>query len=105
MTGPDRPYVFNREHDIAAQVALMELMRIVIELVCDTPDPEKFKRRLQAIESAAVERLGDGKRWAHLDEPTETRIKEAAIGWVSRILTSIRHEGVTPGKDPGPDIT
>ncbi|MDX8495894.1 hypothetical protein RFN29_30585 [Mesorhizobium sp. VK22B] len=81
----------DRADDIAANLALLELLRIVIGEICYSTDPVEFRRRARVIEEAAVSRLSGRTNFHKANAATETYIKEAACAQVTKIMASIRH--------------
>ena len=80
-----------RAHEIAAQIALAELLRTVIAEVFFTADREEFRKRLAHIEALSIDGLARRKLWPKANEETEKYVKAAAEGWISTIIGSILH--------------
>ncbi|TGR32995.1 MULTISPECIES: hypothetical protein [unclassified Mesorhizobium] len=81
----------DRADDIAANLALLELLRLAIGEICYSADPVEFRRRARAFEEAAVTSISGRTNFAKANEATETYVKEAACAQVTKIMASIRH--------------
>ncbi|MBZ9873495.1 hypothetical protein LB542_21930 [Mesorhizobium sp. BR1-1-9] len=81
----------DRADDVAGNLALLELLRIVIGEICFSTDPAEFRRRARAFEEAAVRSLSGRTHFEKANQATETYIKEAACAQVTKIMASIRH--------------
>lgn len=80
-----------RVHDIAYQLALGELVRFMLgEMVFDK-DPAVFSDRLRRIEDVLIANLSGRRLYESANESTESMIKESACGYITRLLSSIRH--------------
>lgn len=79
-----------RAHDIAAQLALTELLRIVIGEIVDHAEPSVVRARLQSIEAAAVGGITGRDIFPGADPVAVSFIKEAAANWITTVLASIQ---------------
>ncbi len=80
-----------RANDLAMQIATAELLRLVLgELVFDE-DPRKFKHKLSLLEEHANNSLRSRQHFPSANADTEEYIKEAACGFVTRLIGSIKH--------------
>lgn len=79
---------------LAGQAALAELVRAVISRLCNDNDDDEheFRRRVQAIEETAIHGLLSRRHFAVADDRVETYIEEAASGYISRLIGSVRHD-------------
>ncbi len=89
-----------RANDLAQQIALAELIRLAIGELCFTADRKTFRRRMSVFESTVIDGLNRRRIWKEADGVTEAYIKEAASGYVTRLLASVRHPD-----DSQPDAT
>lgn len=83
----------DRVSDVAAQLAFLELLRLVIAEAFFTPDADLFRQRMEALERAAVNGLSSRTPFSGLDDATNNQIKESACDIVTKIMTSIHHPG------------
>ena len=81
----------NRANDIAAMIALQELVRIVVSEMCYNDDVSIFRDNLRKIEQAAVDGITNRRHFPDANDATENYIKENASGHITRIMTTIRH--------------
>ena len=82
---------------VATEIALASLLRAVIGEVVFTEDRAEFRRRLAALEAAAVDSLGERKFWEKADDQTNELVKDIAQGFVSKVIASIIHPDDAPG--------
>ena len=80
-----------RAQDLAHSIAMSELLRLILGELAFNADAQIFRQRLKAIEEAAVTSLGSRRHYPDTNGYTETVIKEAACGYVTRLIASIRH--------------
>ena len=80
-----------RANDIAAQTALMVLLRAVIAEAFFHPDRAEFRRRLAALEQSAVDTITNEPLWPGADAVTLDYLRGAASGWISRSIAGILH--------------
>lgn len=85
------PNQLDRAHDIAAQIALAEIVRVLVGDLAFHADQAVFAKRIASIEQAVVTGLNSRTLFASADTETETYVKEAACGYVTRLLASVRH--------------
>lgn len=76
---------------IAGDIATHELLRLIIAEAFFSPDRDEFRRKISALEGSAVNSIMSRRLFPQADDATETYIKEAASGFISRLLGSIRH--------------
>ena len=81
----------DRANDIAAMIALQELLRIVIGEMCYNDDPTAFRENLRKIEQTAVDGITNRRHFPTANDETEAHIKESASGFITRLMTTIRH--------------
>ncbi|TPL36750.1 hypothetical protein [Mesorhizobium sp. B2-4-8] len=81
----------DRASDIAAQIALTELVRIALSELCYSPDKVEFRRRAERIESAIISGLYGRTLFPGANEATEKTIKERVALHVTNVMTSIMH--------------
>jgi hypothetical protein len=87
----DERETIHKANEIAAQIGMMALLRTVIGHVFYTDDAAEFRSKMQGLENKTITFLGDHRHFPNANEVTETYIKEAACGWVSRCLAGIAH--------------
>lgn len=80
-----------RANDLAMQIATAELLRLVIGELCFVDDRQEFKKRLSRLEDAAVTSLHYRTHFKDANAESEAYIKDAASGFVSRLIASIKH--------------
>jgi hypothetical protein len=80
---------------LAAHYATFELLRLIMGEVFFTPDATEFRRRMQAVENAAVSGVMSSRPIPELDEKTNGAIQELASVVITNIMTSIRHPDET----------
>jgi hypothetical protein len=80
-----------RANDLAMQIATAELLRLVLGEVCFHEDRQEFKKRLSILEDAAVASLNSRTHFQSANAETESYIKDAASGFVTRLIASIKH--------------
>ncbi|MFG1267653.1 hypothetical protein V5F40_06785 [Xanthobacter sp. DSM 14520] len=88
-----------RLHDVAAQIALAEMLRLLLAEVLFDPNAETFRKRLQAFENSAVSSILGRDLGSGMNEYTERLLKELATGWITRLMTSIRHPADSTGNN------
>lgn len=79
-----------RADDVAAQIAMMVLLRTVIGEVFFSDNRTVFRQRLSLIEQSAIGALSDQKLW-QAPGVNEPYVREAASAWISRVIASILH--------------
>ncbi|MBN7763397.1 hypothetical protein JYP52_19825 [Nitratireductor aquibiodomus] len=77
--------------DVAFNLAVMEMVRLLIAEVCFDEDPEAMKQKLGRFEDLAVSGLSARQHFDDLDQATNTKMSELAAHHVTKIVTSIRH--------------
>lgn len=80
-----------RANDLAMQIATTELLRLVLGELAFDDDPIKFKRKLSLLDERANNSLRSRQHFPTANEKTEEYIKEAACGYVTRLIGSIKH--------------
>jgi hypothetical protein len=91
---PKEERVTNDSEEIsraATELALVEMVRLVIAEAFFTSDPAEFKRRMEAFENAAVSGISARNHFPSLDDSTNQRVSEEASALVTRIMASIQH--------------
>jgi len=89
---PDGPqWQLDRANDIAAQIALTEMVRMLISEFLYHPDRDTFRRRLATFEKETAGALAIRKPFPQADDTTNAYIQSAASGFVSKIVASILH--------------
>lgn len=87
MTEEERKHADN----VAAQVALMAVVRAVIGEVFFDRNRLVFRNRLALLESATIDAISAQPMWTGLESNAAAYTQEAACGWVSRVFASIAH--------------
>ncbi len=80
-----------RANEVAGQIAMMELLRILIRDVYADPDPDTFQQRLARLDDEANQSLRSRTLYKQANEATEAYLKEAACNFVTRVIASIKH--------------
>lgn len=80
-----------RAHDLAHQIATSELLRLIISEYAHDPDRDSARRKLAALEAAAIDGLRSRRNFPTANDETETYIVEAASQYVTRLFASILH--------------
>ncbi|MGA0561724.1 hypothetical protein ACO2RV_04685 [Ancylobacter sp. VNQ12] len=80
-----------RANDMAAQIALAAITRILIGEIAMHPDPAEFHARLRRLDDAVTGDLLGRHIWPDGDAVAETYVKEAATRWASSLIAGIRH--------------
>jgi hypothetical protein len=80
-----------RANDLAMQIATAELLRLVIGELCFDDNRLKFRTRLAALEDAANKSFHSRRHFPQANDETEEYMKEAACGFVTRLIASIKH--------------
>jgi len=86
-----------RAHDLAWQIAMLELLRRIVAEAFFHADPAEFRRRMKTLESVTVDELRDRRFFPDKPEAAENFIKETAASVITGILTSIRHPNDSRG--------
>ncbi|MGK9055668.1 hypothetical protein [Neorhizobium petrolearium] len=85
--------------NIAWQIAIQEILRMVIRDIYQSGDEDGFKAHIKRIEEAAVDSIYTDLRLRGTNEWTETLVKERASNFVTTLLTSFSFDQVAPGAD------
>ncbi len=80
-----------RAEDLAMQIAMAELLRLVLGELAFDEDRKKFRQKLSGLEEAANISLRSRCHFPSANNATEEYVKEAACGYVSRLIGSIKH--------------
>lgn len=80
----------------ANQIALMELLRLVLSEMLYHEDPQEFRRRVSLFETAAVNGITARTHFPQAPAAVEAHVKETASAMTTKILTSIRHPSERP---------
>ncbi|GEO84127.1 MULTISPECIES: hypothetical protein [Alphaproteobacteria] len=72
----------------AWQIAIQEILRIVVRDIYRTGSEEEFKAHIKRIEEAAVDSIYTGLMLRGTNEWTEVLVKEKASNFVTSLLTS-----------------
>ncbi|MVB04168.1 hypothetical protein GN325_20605 [Agrobacterium vitis] len=75
----------------AESIGLMELIRIAIAEICFDEDVEVFREKMRKLESAAVNSINSRTSFSKLSPEADQYVKDASSGFVTRIVSSIRH--------------
>jgi hypothetical protein len=78
----------------AWQIAIQEILRMVVRDVYRTGDEAVFQSHIKRIEEAAVDSIYTGLMLRGTDEWTETLVKEKASNFVTTLLTSFTYDKV-----------
>ncbi|TPJ52727.1 hypothetical protein [Mesorhizobium sp. B2-6-4] len=83
--------------DIAMQVALGEMLRILIAETCDvfSSDAADFRNKVNSIRDKSIGGINSRQLFPEANEATEQAIKDGATGYIARLLDSI---GPAPDK-------
>jgi hypothetical protein len=84
--------------DLAGQIALGEMVRFVIGEIAFDQDADTAKKKLQLAEQSLIASLNSRRIFPNANDFTETTIKELASGYITKMITSIRH----PDDEPRP---
>jgi hypothetical protein len=76
----------------AWQIAMQEILRMVVRDIYKTADESIFKSHIKRIEEAAVDSIHSGLMLRGTDEWTETLVKEKASNFVTTLLTSFTYD-------------
>lgn len=76
----------------AWQIAMQEIMRMVIRDMYHAGGESVFKQHISRIEEAAVDSIHTDLRLRGTDEWTETLVKERASNFVTSLLTSFTYD-------------
>lgn len=79
-----------RAHDLAQQIGLMALLRALIASLAPA-NRDEMKAFIRALEEKAVTSVEENVPFPDANEATNTFIREAASGYITRILASIQH--------------
>ena len=72
----------------AWQIAIQEILRMIVRDIYRTGGEAAFKSHIKRIEEAAVDSIYTGLMLRGTDEWTETLVKEKASNFVTTLLTS-----------------
>lgn len=72
----------------AWQIAMQEILRMVVRDIYKTGDEASFNAHIRRIEEAAVDSIYAGLMLRGTDDWTETLVKEKASNFVTSLLTS-----------------
>lgn len=72
----------------AWQIAMQEILRIVVRDIYKTGDEDAFRLHIKRIEEAAVDSIYSGLMLRGTNEWTEVLVKEKASNFVTTLLTS-----------------
>ncbi len=75
----------------AWQIAMQEILRMVVRDIYKTEDESVFKSHIKRIEEAAVDSIYSGLMLRGTDQWTETLVKEKASNFVTTLLTSFTY--------------
>lgn len=78
--------------DTAWQIAIQEILRMVIRDMYRTGGEEHFKEQIARIEEAAVDSIHTDLRLQGTNEWTEVLVKERASNFVTTLLTSFTYD-------------
>lgn len=78
----------------AWQIAIQEILRMVVRDIYRTGDETVFKSHIKRIEEAAVDSIYTGLMLRGTDEWTELLVKEKASNFVTTLLTSFTFDRV-----------
>lgn len=78
----------------AWQIAIQEILRMVVRDIYRTGDETVFKLHIKRIEEAAVDSIYTGLMLRGTDEWTELLVKEKASNFVTTLLTSFTFDRV-----------
>lgn len=81
-----------KANELAHQIATTEMVRFVLGVIARRDDPADTAAALKAIEAELVNNINGRRHFAEANDATETYIKEAAAGFVSRVISSIQPE-------------
>ncbi|MEP7453338.1 hypothetical protein [Phyllobacterium sp. SB3] len=76
----------------AWQIAMQEILRIVVRDIYKTGDEGVFRSHIKRIEEAAVDNIYSGLMLRGSDQWTETLVKEKASNFVTTLLTSFTYD-------------
>ncbi|MDH4438949.1 MAG: hypothetical protein QE284_01005 [Rhizobium sp.] len=78
----------------AWQIAIQEILRVVVRDMYMTGDASAFRSQVKRIEETAVDSIYSGLVLRGTDEWTEVLVKEKASNFVTTLLTSFTYEKV-----------
>ncbi|MDO9415515.1 hypothetical protein [Pararhizobium sp.] len=78
----------------AWQIAIQEILRIVVRDVYKSRDEASFHAHIKRIEEAAVDSIYTGLMLRGTNEWTEVLVKEKASNFVTTLLTSFTYDKV-----------
>ncbi|WP_276122059.1 hypothetical protein [Pararhizobium qamdonense] len=78
----------------AWQIAIQEILRMVVRDVYKSGDETSFHAHIKRIEEAAVDSIYTGLMLRGTDEWTEVLVKEKASNFVTTLLTSFTYNKV-----------
>ena len=76
----------------AWQIAMQEILRVVIRDLYHAKGDAHFKEHIERIEEAAVDSIQTDLRFRGTDEWTEVLVKEKASNFVTSLLTSFTYD-------------
>jgi len=78
----------------AWQIAIQEILRMVVRDVYKSGDEVSFNAHIKRIEEAAVDSIYTGLMLRGTDEWTEVLVKEKASNFVTSLLTSFTYDKI-----------
>jgi hypothetical protein len=78
----------------AWQIAIQEILRMVVRDVYKSGDEPTFRAHIKRIEEAAVDSIYTGLMLRGTNEWTEVLVKEKASNFVTTLLTSFSYDKV-----------
>lgn len=78
----------------AWQIAIQEILRVVVRDMYMTSDEQGFRSQVKRIEETAVDSIYSGLMLRATDEWTQVLVKEKASNFVTTLLTSFTYEKV-----------
>ena len=78
-----------KAHEIAGQIAITEMLRVLIASVCQAEEGTAQQEKLAKFEALVVNAINSRRHFADANDQTELYIKESASGFVSRLVASI----------------
>jgi hypothetical protein len=82
-----------RSLDLAHSLALTELIRFALIEIALNDDRAGFRNRLRKIEEGIVTSIGSRRHYSGIDDQEEAVIREAACGFLTRLIGSIPAPG------------
>ena len=81
-----------KAQEIAGQIAITEILRVLIANLCQATDEATSRANLAKFEELAVNGINSRRHFSEANDETETYIKEVAAGFVSRLVSSVNVE-------------